>query len=430
MDVHVTLLELTNSIIQSLIEQLNRATADLREARKNNDRVMIDRAESEIKEFRQEMRLAKDELHDAMREVQPQRQLAEASQEHHEEKVGSVASHQGQMVNPSSETTFVGQLLKCAINKPDADVISIITRRFPQQFQSALSSGIPQACLDLYNVAKSLPTSFTRGVIQQQLHISINGPMSLAQPNILAGVDLRAQKHILVKLLQIPITSFSSQFSERKEAVLVETEACRSIFNAGIDGLVSCEIIEVKVVHTQQLDVHVGNWAAIKMSRYVTSLAELPQLSEGLLLNGFRRIHQALIDMHKLDLVHMDVKSDNVFVNEHLRWDLGDFGSARQPGQLVWSFTEVLNPFRIPRNATVHPSFDYVQLCIMIAVELHKATWKVDLCGSEPYVQEGLVRARFDQIENSIFRNELIDLFEANIGIAKEHVFSFTASEC
>ena len=117
------------------------------------------------------------------------------------------------------------------------------------------------------------------------------------------------------------------------------------------------------------------------MRHYHSSLTQVPQCSLKLLYRGYLRIKKALYLLHGLNLVHMDVKSDNVFVDEDGICNLGDFGSARAPGTSCWTFTDFLNPYQLVQLKTkVVPSIDFVCLCVMIAVEMDKENWKSRLC--------------------------------------------------
>jgi serine/threonine protein kinase len=149
-------------------------------------------------------------------------------------------------------------------------------------------------------------------------------------------------------------------------------------------------------------------------------LAEVPQLSEKWLYRGFSCILEALKKMHNLNLVHMDVKSDNVFVDDHSNWNLGDFGSARTVGSTIWSYTEVLNPYVIPKTATVIPQMDFVLLCVTIAIELKKDKWKL-LCGKEQKVQAHLVMEKLNSLKDDVFKKEIVELFESSLKTVHKH---------
>ena len=320
----------------------------------------------------------------------------------------------------AARLTFVEYLNRGRINKPDKQVLATIAKRYSQQLRAVLEVGITEPCIDLYETVKALPSSFTRGVIQSEMKISINGPVSLAQPNILIAVDLNGGKHLFIKLLRIPQTTTSQSTLSKKDAVTAEVNACVMLSKANILGLVKCDVVEVTVHHSEGLDVSPGVWAALKMKRYMSSLTDIPQLSENWLYCGFTRIFKALKAMHELNLVHMDVKSDNLFVDVDFNWDLGDFGSTRAIGALVWSYTKVLNPYAIPHNASVIPAMDFVLLCVTIAIELKKDQWK-NLCGQQQNVQEHLIIAELNSIENKVFRKEVVELFEHNVKIVREH---------
>jgi hypothetical protein len=100
---------------------------------------------------------------------------------------------------------------------------------------------------------------------------------------------------------------------------------------------------------------------------------------------------------------------------------LGDFGSTREIGAPVWSYTKVLNPYVIPANATVIPAMDYVLLCVVIAIESQKDQWK-NLCGQQQNVQEHLIKERLNAIEDVHFKKEVVELFEENLNIVREHL--------
>jgi hypothetical protein len=104
------------------------------------------------------------------------------------------------------QTTFIEFLKRGHINQPKDQVLVTIAKRYSQQLLAVLALGRTEPCIDLYETVKELPSSFSRGVIQNEVGIRINGPMSLAQPNILIGVDVKREKHILIKLLRIPQT--------------------------------------------------------------------------------------------------------------------------------------------------------------------------------------------------------------------------------
>ena len=104
---------------------------------------------------------------------------------------------------------------------------------------------------------------------------------------------------------------------------------------------------EMTITRSADLPVSVGTWKALKMRHYISSLWNVPQLSEKLLKAGFRRIRSALEALHDSGFVHMDIKPDNIFVDDNGIWDLGDFGSTRRIGENLWSWSVLFNPYKL-----------------------------------------------------------------------------------
>jgi hypothetical protein len=126
----------------------------------------------------------------------------------------------------AARVKFVEYLKRGHISSPDNHVLATIAKRYSEQLLAVLDIGITEPCIDLYQTVKDLPTTFTRGVIQNEMKISMkNVPLSLVQPNIFMAVDLHERKHILLKLFRIPETyTFQSALS-RKDAVTCVTSS-------------------------------------------------------------------------------------------------------------------------------------------------------------------------------------------------------------
>ena len=119
----------------------------------------------------------------------------------------------------------------------------------------------------------------------------------------------------------------------------------------------------------------------------------------------------------------MDVKSDNVFVDENCVWNLGDFGSTRGIGQKIWTFTEVFNPYSLNDYRTaVTPSMDFVLLCVMVAFELGKETWKKRLCGDHQQVQHDLILQCLRGIRDDGFCGKVVNLYNNHYEKVVQHL--------
>jgi hypothetical protein len=288
-------------------------------------------------------------------------------------------------------------------------------KRFPYYLIARV--GDDEACLELYSEMKELPATFTRGRIQEDLNVSINGPLH-GLKSVLSAMDNETGRRYLIKLLSPPELNVSVTYAEKQEAIQLEVSSCKTVTDAAIDGLVTSYVVKVRVENSQGLSVSIGEWFALKMRHYHSSLTQVPQLSPKLLYRGYLRMKNALIGLHSLNLVHMDVKSDNVFVDEEGIWNLGDFGSARAPGSLCWTFTDVLNPYQLVQLKTkVNPSMDFVCLCVMIAVEMEKESWKTRLCGVHQKVQRDFIAQSLKGIEDMKFREDIVALLDKSYSI-------------
>lgn len=298
-------------------------------------------------------------------------------------------------------------------------VIAKIRSKFPMHLLAA--AGNVDACVDLYRDVKALPATFTKAAILHDLNMSVNGPY-LGFTMILTAIDLTSGRIYLIKLLRSPQFNRAIPGSAMRNAVDAEITACRTFSDAKIEGLVDCEDIIIDVEHGRGIDVSPGTWQGLKMRHYHSNLTQLPKLSERLLYRGFLRIKTALEAIHSMGFVHMDVKSDNIFVDEDGNWYLGDFGSVCSTDSANWTYTEVLNPYQLTQFITqAIPSMDLVSLCVMIVVCLDTETWKERLCdttstGSQR-VEYGRISKSFSEIEDISFKNELTDLFEINYSL-------------
>ncbi|KAJ3092847.1 hypothetical protein HK102_001672 [Quaeritorhiza haematococci] len=329
-----------------------------------------------------------------------------------------------------SGAQFVPLLKEANITNPDLKVLKTIAFRYPNQLLAAVSSGLPEVCANLYETAQELPNPSTLRTIQQKLQANlVNDELSLAQPDILYGIDLVARENIVIKLLRVPETTPNSTttLSPRKRAVLAEEEAWKRVADANVEGLVKCEYQRLEVEeHTDETEEPktIVTWVALKMPHYVSSLADRPQFPEDLLQSGFHRILKALKGLHAVNLVHMDVKPRNVLVDYKLGWHLADLGSAHKIGETVWSFTPSFNPYKIHRQATAILEMDLVQLCVLIAVEREKSTWRARLCcgKDDDRVDSQRVLQQLQMIGNEEFREEVTNLFKESLDVVKRHL--------
>jgi hypothetical protein len=313
--------------------------------------------------------------------------------------------------------------------RPDANTILSAAKSYLMEMAVAVELNSGEQCVALYEKVKGLAKTYTRGIIQDKSHVVLNGPAFKDFPNILLGIDLVEKRRIMVKLIKVPEDTVFRTQQEKEKAIKTEVEVCRHFRSLDVPGLVKCDVVEVKVEDAQDLSVSIGVWQAIKMHDYGSSLANLPQFPEVFIQEGFHRILSALQQMHSQGYVHMDVKSDNVFVTPELVWDLGDFGSTRQIGQPIFSWTKHFTPYQMPSTCTAIKEMDLVQLCVMIAIELGKQSWKEDLCGPElveagvqRFIQQDLVLKRLSSVKDSSFQGQVVQLFGDSMLVVSKHI--------
>jgi serine/threonine protein kinase len=142
------------------------------------------------------------------------------------------------------------------------------------------------------------------------MNIIINGPLSAQNRNILVAIDFKSARVILIKLLRLPefYSSKETGHDQLVEEINTEVQTCQRLSEQNIVGLVACTATVVEAQYAHDLDVSQGAWKALKMKRYSSSLALMSHHPEFWIKKGFNRISNALEGMHKLNLVHMDVK--------------------------------------------------------------------------------------------------------------------------
>jgi serine/threonine protein kinase len=95
----------------------------------------------------------------------------------------------------------------------------------------------------------------------------------------------------------------------------------------------------------------------------------------------------ALEYMHSLDLVHMDVKGSNIFIDQAGDWFLGDFGSTCVKGETVITSTPSFYPTNLG-GVSAYPKYDWFMLLVAILIEMmpKKQEWYTELCDTEPRI--------------------------------------------
>ena len=162
------------------------------------------------------------------------------------------------------------------------------------------------------------------------------------------------------------------------------------------------------LVRTEYLEARMDSGEAfggLLMTEYTRSLRAMemfsPQLSEDVLLIFALNMIEAVNYIHSLDLVHMDIKQSNIFVDTEGNWFLGDFGGCVEVGKEVMECTEVLLP-RVGEDSSrvvgkpAEWRFDWMMLATVFAEQLAVS---IDMVvNHEGYITIEGIRVRFENI--------------------------------
>ncbi|CAF1504387.1 unnamed protein product, partial [Didymodactylos carnosus] len=194
-----------------------------------------------------------------------------------------------------------------------------------------------EMAVELYLCAKAYPGSVTKAFVRDKYGISINGFFSSELPlNIILGAD-EDGKPVAIKL-GIGL----------KQDTDNEHDMCEKLTLSELP-------LFFPIVPFRIIDIIIDSQSVISNSMHH---ANLPQLSEQIIYRNAKRIKEALEYVHSQNIVHLDVKSANVMVDMDEKWYLADFGSAKNIGEPVGSYTHHFYPVDITSKPAL-PSFDY-----------------------------------------------------------------------
>lgn len=172
----------------------------------------------------------------------------------------------------------------------------------------------------------------------------------------------------MIKLIRIyPDAVISSP--QRTQLSEMEIQVCKllELSNTGKSvSLIQAEIVDIDLP-VSQLQIH-GKMSAIVMPRYATTIAQSPAFYLDVVVEKGRSLFEALKFMHARNVVHMDVKSDNIFLDLDGRWLLGDFGSCRFIGETILSTTEMFYHSRLIGKPAL-PCYDFFMLLVVLLIE-------------------------------------------------------------
>ncbi|GAQ87133.1 Protein kinase superfamily protein [Klebsormidium nitens] len=277
--------------------------------------------------------------------------------------------------------SFRGLLKQAHVTCIDPEVMETIARHLPWHMLVAYTPGL---ALDLYERAQLIPGESTRTHLLAQHGVRVGGPFFWGNwncaytvedwsPSLLQGVDRQGRPRV-VKFLRASVPSDGSEQPGGSEA-----RACRALLpEAKWEGipLIDAEVLELTLPEMDRsTDRPPGRYAVLVCQQYCVSVASILQLPEVAIEREARSMITALSYMHNKGLVHMDVKSENVFIDADGRWFLGDFGSTVPVGAPVVSTTRWFTAFDL-FGSPAKEEYDWYMLAVMLAVELDKDDWR------------------------------------------------------
>ena len=267
--------------------------------------------------------------------------------------------------SPSANHLKLRALLrKGHVNSPDERVILQICK---SAYNLDLACSSTAYALDIYQDYKNLPKTFTCNCITDSLGITVKKPaFGDAKPLIMCAIGAQGEP-LIVKLLRIdPDAS-----SERKLLLDMEIQACEvlnlSDKSKGI-SLIQAKIADINLPEPQLNIYTQGRMKAIVMPRYATTIAQSSKFPIEVIAREGRKILEALKFMHDRNIVHMDVKGDNMLLDWNGNWLLGDFDSCRFIGEAILSTTEMFYHSRLS-GTPAHPRHDYFMLLVVLIIE-------------------------------------------------------------
>ena len=277
---------------------------------------------------------------------------------------------------------FIELLKKGTITRPNDAVIAKILTSFISELRSSLGS--VDSAEALYRRIRELPTTLTMCVVQDQAGVRIMGPLRSDKPKILTG-RRRDGTAIVVKLLNLDNDDVRP-VDLRLEEMENEAKCCEELAAVTVDtsiALVRHEVVTLQVPEEFVLmSRRRDSFKALLMTRYVESLARGGVYALELVAREASRVTAALKFMHYHRYVHMDVKGDNVFVDNSGAWFLGDFGSACKIGEPIRTSTPTF--YHCDMGGRALAKYDWFMLLVLILVELDdKNKWSERLVVSD-----------------------------------------------
>jgi len=128
-----------------------------------------------------------------------------------------------------------------------------------------------------------------------------------------------------------------------------------------------------------------------------------PQMSQEIIAQKGKDIKRALEHVHKLNLVHMDVKPENILLDQEGRWYLADFGSCVEKGAKIGCTTESQYPYYLDGKCA-HPKFDFYMLGVtLLQIVVFKDSSDIkNFCATEGWVDVSIKKLESEKLKTLV----------------------------
>ena len=253
---------------------------------------------------------------------------------------------------------------------------------------------------DLYEAAKLLPHSATSKAISAEL--IVNGPFAASDTADGSLLLLRAWRTSSYEALILKLANLHELQMCRVVRGILDTDASLALMR-GTHEVIAIAAEDVSATRCGRT----GHFECEAFPLMAGTLATIPRSGNvGVVLVQARRLVRAIRALHAANLVHMDVKPANVFLDVSGSWFLGDFGSMVGVGDRILSCTDMFLWDAYIATAPGPARFEYDWHMLVATICCHLAapdfeTLFTALAGGRRHV---------DEMKLEVFVSELRDI--------------------
>lgn len=274
-----------------------------------------------------------------------------------------------------------------------------------------------QRAYEIYLAYEVLPKTLTCQAVEKALNCNVKRPSVGDDKPFLLSANDKDGRPAMVKVLRIDVEGSVQHSKKIAEYNMERTVLDILDFSGRQPGLVRAKLFEVQVPAeatkafggTTSIIMNEGRPAstvyAILMPRYITTVGKSPKFELEVMRRQFRKMVDTLTYIHCCNIVHLDVKGDNIFVGADGEWVLGDFGSCKRVGEEIISTTAMFHHTMLTGKKAV-VGFDFFMLLVTLLIELlpHKSNFSDALC--EPQ-ERGVVLASLQKVNAAAARAKI-----------------------